>query len=67
VVDELREKCTSGMSCAAQFPECAKQVFIERAIPSNSVDCLIGSLSDPNPVDPGQCLPAGGGGAGAGG
>jgi hypothetical protein len=66
VVDEISDKCTSGMTCAAELPECAKQVLVARGIPESSIECLLGSLTDPNPIDPGQCLP-GTGGSGAGG
>ncbi len=63
LVDELRDQCTSGMTCAAEFPECAKGVLLARAIPDNTLNCMLNTLTDPPAdLDPGSCGSAGSGG-----
>ncbi|HZO14602.1 MAG TPA: hypothetical protein VFB62_15120 [Polyangiaceae bacterium] len=52
LVGELASECASGLTCAATFLECAKGVIIKRAIPDNTLQCLLDTLT--GNVEPGM-------------
>lgn len=55
VVNEVAEKCAQGFGCAATFLECAKQTLLARAIPENTLQCMVDNLLNPQPAPADPC------------
>jgi len=54
LVADITAACTSGASCAADFATCAQGVLVGRALPEDSVGCVIEELMSPSLVT-GDC------------
>jgi hypothetical protein len=47
VVNELATECASGITCLATFTSCAQGVLASRAIPDQTLGCVVDSLTNP--------------------
>jgi hypothetical protein len=65
VVREITSSCTQSLGCAATFPTCVQQTLAKRAIPEETIGCLVGALLEGPAAAPPTCA-AGGGGEGGG-
>jgi hypothetical protein len=67
VVDQVRNECTQGLTCAGTFLSCAQGVIAEQAIPQQSLQCFVDqALGNGEPPRDVQCDGASSGVGGAG-
>lgn len=65
VLSDIEQQCFGGMTCLAELSSCVQQVLVARAVPTNTVQCLLGGLmSDPGSKAPSCGEDGGSGGAG---
>ena len=65
MVDELASECASGLGCAATFMTCAEEVLAKRALPQETLRCVVHSLTTQE-ADA-ECSSGSGGASGSGG
>ena len=64
LVDELGERCASDSTCLATFTNCAQTVLAERALPENTIACVMESfVTQTPPATTDTCQDGAGGGA----
>ena len=67
LITEVTDRCAVGLGCAATFVSCAEQVIIERAIPENTMMCLLQNVTNAAAFSaPTECNLASGDPAGTG-
>lgn len=64
LVNEIADECAKGLTCIPELPSCVQGILAERALPTETLQCLI---SPPASDDTPKCETISGAGAGAGG
>jgi hypothetical protein len=64
VLADLESQCLGGLTCIAEFPNCVQKVLAERALPAQTIQCVLDSLVSGGGAgtDAGACVVDGGAG-----